>query len=331
MINLDNNSVSICILTAILGFLVYFFFFKNEDLNIFNTDTISDDDESYEQQFDNNSGIPENMEDDTGLNSEMIMENNNSKNVEAEIMDSPHDIRVNYNKQSKRRLKNNKNRSKKNEQNNNGNGNSNPRNKNIGKKLLDSSMMVDDRNQYVSSLDYFPNESGEVRRKLRHRNSASPGEYKKSSYSGDKRGNLGPSSWDMHFDHNNNIIGNSQTGENTNFLPSDETNGGLAVFKSKGREYCGGNQDCDPEDLFDIDKYLPQEANDDWFETVPEPISVKNRNLVNIVKPIGINTIGNTRKGASHDIRGTPACPKFVVAPWMNSSIEPDVNLKPLF
>ncbi len=169
-----------------------------------------------------------------------------------------------------------------------------------------------------------------LRSKFNSRNKAKRG-YKRSSYSGARRGSLGPSEWDAYFDHNNNVIGNAQIGDNDKFLPIDESNGGFAVFKSGGRATCGSNQNCQPEDLFDVDKYLPQEVNDDWFEVQPEPISVKNRHLINITKPIGINTIGSSLRNASYDIRGAPACPKFVVSPFLNSNIEADVNIKPLY
>jgi hypothetical protein len=184
--------------------------------------------------------------------------------------------------------------------------------------------------KYFPQRDYAPPESEWLSRKFDNRNKARRGEFKRSSYSGALRGDLGPSDWADYFEHNNNVIGNSQTGDNDKFMPIDESGGGLAVFKSKGRATCGSNQNCEPEDLFDVDKYLPQEVNDDWFEVQPEPISVKNRHLINITKPIGINTIGTSKRNASWDIRGGPACPKFVVSPWMQSSIEPDTNLKPL-
>jgi len=187
----------------------------------------------------------------------------------------------------------------------------------------------EDMVKYFPQRDYAPPESDWLKQKFNSRNKARRG-FKRSSYSGALRGSLGPADWDAYFDHNNNVFSNSQTGENDKFLPVDETNGGFAVFKSKGRATCGSNQNCEPEDLFDVDKYLPQEVNDDWFEVQPEPISVKNRHLINITKPIGINTIGTSLKNASYDIRGTPANPKFVVSPFLNSSIEPDTNLKPL-
>ena len=43
-----------------------------------------------------------------------------------------------------------------------------------------------------------------------------------------------------------------------------------------------------------------------------------------------INTVGQSLKNGSHDIRGTIPNPKFSVSPWNNSTYEPDYNIKPL-
>ena len=87
---------------------------------------------------------------------------------------------------------------------------------------------------------------------------------------------------------------------------------------------------CDPEDLFDINKYLPIEI-DDWFDVQSEPISIKNKNLINLSKPNNIDPpwtdVGFSRL---HPIRHTPAEPKTVVSPWLQNEIKPDTNLKPL-
>jgi hypothetical protein len=178
--------------------------------------------------------------------------------------------------------------------------------------------------------DYSPPEMETINKKFASKNRADQGMYKRSSYNEGVRGNLGPSDWQSFYDHNNNIIGASQSAENDKFLPNDESGTGFAVFRTTKQDTCGGNQDCSPEDLYDVQKYLPQEVNDDWFELVPEAISVKNRHLINITKPIGVNTIGSSKKNASYDLRGAPSCPKYVVSPFLNSSIEPDNNLKPL-
>ncbi len=185
--------------------------------------------------------------------------------------------------------------------------------------------------EYILPNDYSPPETNWMKGKFNTRNT-SHGDYKSSSYSSGRRGQLSTGSdWNQFFDNNNNVIGNGLTGENDKFLPIDESHSGHAAYQSSDKAKCGSNQNCEPEDLYDIEKYLPQEVNDDWFEVQPEPISVKNRHLINITKPIGVNTIGTSKKIASYDLRGRPMCPKFVVSPWLGSSVEPDNNLKPLY
>lgn len=59
------------------------------------------------------------------------------------------------------------------------------------------------------------------------------------------------------------------------------------------------------EDIFDVDGYFPQEVHKDWFDIAPEHVSVRNRHLINIPKPIGINTIGTSLRNASYDLSGS--------------------------
>ncbi len=59
---------------------------------------------------------------------------------------------------------------------------------------------------------------------------------------------------------------------------------------------------------------LPQEINNKLFEVMPEPI--------------GVDTVGTSRRDVSHNWR-TPSCPKMVVSPWVKSTIEPDTNKRP--
>ena len=178
-----------------------------------------------------------------------------------------------------------------------------------------------------SNKDYSPPESEYLQQKFNKRNKAGTA-YKKSSYSGSSRGNLGDSSWDKFFDKHNNLIKDSHQSSNDDFGPIDETSGGFASFKNNKKEPCGSGKECSPEDLFNVDKMLPQEVNDDWFDVQPEPVSVKNSRLINVTKPIGVNTIGSSLRNASHDLRGPEECPKFTVSPWLQSSIEPDHNLR---
>ena len=46
---------------------------------------------------------------------------------------------------------------------------------------------------------------------------------------------------------------------------------------------------------------------------------------------LGIDTIGQSKRNASQDLREAPVCPKFNIGPWNNSTIEPDNNIKSLY
>ena len=46
---------------------------------------------------------------------------------------------------------------------------------------------------------------------------------------------------------------------------------------------------------------------------------------------LGVDTIQQSKRNASQDLREAPACPKFSVGPWNNSTIEFDNNIKSLY
>lgn len=168
-----------------------------------------------------------------------------------------------------------------------------------------------------------PFDTDETRTKFDSKNKARKG-YKAMNYKDGIRGNVSPSDWESYFNKNNVLMQDSQIFTNNKFNPVDETNDKFASYRAKK------SRKPTDEDLFKVDELLPQEVNQDWFEVMPEPISVKNRHLINISKPIGINTIGTSLKNPSYDLRGSPPCPKFVISPWLQSSIEPDTNIKGL-
>lgn len=79
--------------------------------------------------------------------------------------------------------------------------------------------------------------------------------------------------------------------------------------------------------------FLPKEVNDEWFDTdfSQAKYNINDDKLINTERyVIGVNTVGQSLKNASYDIRGTIPNPKFSVSPWNNSTYEPDFNLKPL-
>lgn len=152
-------------------------------------------------------------------------------------------------------------------------------------------------------------------------------DYKKSNYIQGQRNQQGVDEFDDYFASSSNVIGPHD--DNDNFVPMEKSCSKYATFlpQTGSKEVCGSNQNCSPDELYDADKYLPQEINKDWFEVPAEPVSVKNRHLVNVIRPFGIDTIVSSKKGAGQDLRGTIPNPKTVVSPWLNSSIEPDFNI----
>lgn len=76
---------------------------------------------------------------------------------------------------------------------------------------------------------------------------------------------------------------------------------------------------------------LPKPAaggSQDWSKFAPKALGAQN--FLTGSQLIGINTQGSSRKNASRDLRGDPIIPKRVIAPWMESSIDPDLHHKPL-
>ena len=122
------------------------------------------------------------------------------------------------------------------------------------------------------------------------------------------------------------------------FKPT-ETDGGANLQNAFGRPVPEGT-DINSVDFnknylkkYDSKNYLPKEVNDEWFDTdfTQAKNKLDNDKLINTEKyVIGVDTVGQSLKNASHDIRGTIANPKFNVSPWNNSTYEPDNNIKAL-
>ena len=116
---------------------------------------------------------------------------------------------------------------------------------------------------------------------------------------------------------------------NTSGLPLSETNDytlGVTPIISKEKKA----KKLTAKDL------LPKESKDDWFDMPydkKQMMRIENENLLagsSTQAKIGIDTQGQTLKNASWDLRAAPPNPKFSVGPWMNSTIEPDYNIKPI-
>lgn len=165
----------------------------------------------------------------------------------------------------------------------------------------------------------------EFKKKMQTRNQARDG-YKHDSYLAGKRGGCQNDAVNF-IDESNDLLPVGQM-VNDQFAGVDENKGQYAPYKQEKMVA----DKYKPSEIFNSNNYLPSEGshNPDWWDKVPEPVSVKNRHLINVTKPIGVGTVGSSLRNPSYDIRGSPACPKFVISPWQQSTIQPDNNLKPL-
>jgi len=86
-------------------------------------------------------------------------------------------------------------------------------------------------------------------------------------------------------------------------------------------------------DKYNVADFLPKETNDEWFDTdfSQAKHNINDGKLINTDRyVIGVNTVGQSLKNASYDIRSTIPNPKISVSPWNNSTYEPDYNIKSL-
>ena len=160
---------------------------------------------------------------------------------------------------------------------------------------------------------------------------------------------------DSMINKNDPIQRNAAYGTNSNSNPPIDSQGkkNSGVFEFEGQEHVSyaGLDDAflpplpkgvDP-DVIDINKnnvknydakdFLPKEIQSSWFDTdfSQAKHTLNDDKLINTERyVIGINTVGESLKNASYDIRGTVPNPKFSVSPWNNSTYEPDYNIKPL-
>ena len=149
---------------------------------------------------------------------------------------------------------------------------------------------------------------------------------------------------DLSEDNNKAVIDNEEMINSvlepmTNVEPSDMSKTEGADINSAGTSVTAQNmeklmKENDKNKLkFDAGTLLPKEVNDEWFETDfgHAQVNVDDSNLIVTDRYItGVNTVGQSLKNPSWDLRAAPACPKMTVSPWLQSTIEPDFNLKPI-
>ena len=91
-------------------------------------------------------------------------------------------------------------------------------------------------------------------------------------------------------------------------------------------------KDCFPKDKLTPEDLLPNDAaNSEWAQVNPAGQGeLANRNYLTAGHHIGINTVGNTLRNANMQLRSEPPNPRLDTGPWLQSTIEPDLNRRAL-
>ena len=90
-------------------------------------------------------------------------------------------------------------------------------------------------------------------------------------------------------------------------------------------------KDCFPKDQLQPQELLPGDYDSSWKEVAPNnPGSLEEQNHLEAGYHIGVNTVGQTLRNANLQLRSEPANPQVKVSPWLQSTIDPDINRQPL-
>ena len=76
---------------------------------------------------------------------------------------------------------------------------------------------------------------------------------------------------------------------------------------------------------------LPQCADSPYAQVIPNGQgSVNDGNLLNAGYHLGVNTVGSSLRNANLQLRSEPPNPQVKVSPWMQTTIEADINRREL-
>ena len=89
--------------------------------------------------------------------------------------------------------------------------------------------------------------------------------------------------------------------------------------------------ECMPKDVLSSAELLPADANSLYAQVNPSGQgSLQDQNLLTAGYHVGVNTVGQSLRNANRQLRSDPPNPQVKVSPWMQTTIEPDLNRAPL-
>lgn len=187
-----------------------------------------------------------------------------------------------------------------------------------------------------NSIPVMSNNEMEFQKKVNGPNKATNG-YRKISYA-DSNYRMDSNDSEMSIDSQNKldklysdavIFRDSEYQNNANFVGKSENMDNYANANLNNYKTGPETQTQKIMNMYNSNNYLPknsQKQSDDGFQILNNPVSVDNPNLIPVLRAMPAATTVGNKRNMSRDLRGDPMSnPKLVVAPWNNSSIQPDI------
>jgi len=89
---------------------------------------------------------------------------------------------------------------------------------------------------------------------------------------------------------------------------------------------------CKQRAQLDATELLPKSDDSKWVDSLPvqQNSELSGKQFLTAGHNIGINTVGQTLRNANLQLRSEPSNPQMKVSPWLQSTIDPDVQRRPL-
>jgi len=88
---------------------------------------------------------------------------------------------------------------------------------------------------------------------------------------------------------------------------------------------------CYPKDQIAPQELLPNDPNSKWAQVNPQGQGdIAGKNYLSAGALIGVNTVGQSLRNANYQLRSDPPNPQVKVSIWNQSTIEPDINRRPM-
>lgn len=88
---------------------------------------------------------------------------------------------------------------------------------------------------------------------------------------------------------------------------------------------------CYPKNQLAPQELLPNDPNSKWAQVNPQGAGdISGKNFLNAGALIGVNTVGQSLRNANQQLRSEPPCPQVQVSIWNQTTIEPDLQRRPL-